>query len=105
LAAKKGRRARRSHPSRLSDQNNKPDPETPQKLAEVLGWPLSVAAEPELGVLSSQYLNRRIPDKQILVEEVAAWEQDRNANHAKADWRFTTATQRIKLKHYTRQSD
>ncbi len=35
-------------------------------------------------------LIRRIPDKQILVEEVAASEQDRNANHAKANWRFTT---------------
>ncbi len=42
-------------------------------------------AESELGVLSSQRLDRRIPDKQILVEEVAAWEQDRNVNHAKAN--------------------
>ena len=56
-------------------------------------------AESELGVLSSQCLDRRIPDKETLVEEVAAWEQDRNANHAKADWHFTTATARIKLKH------
>ena len=37
-------------------------------------------AESELGVLSSQCFDRRIPDKQNLVEEVAAWEQDRNAN-------------------------
>ena len=56
-------------------------------------------AESELGVLSYQCLNRRIPDKQILVEEVAAWEQDRNANHATANWRFTTPDARIKLKH------
>ena len=56
-------------------------------------------AESELGVLSSQCLDRRIPDKQILVEEVAAWEQDRNANHAKANWHFTTPDARIKLKH------
>ena len=55
-------------------------------------------AESELGVLSSQCLDRRIPDKQILVEEVAAWQQDRNANHAKANWRFTTPNARIKLK-------
>src|ERR1700729_349653 len=54
-------------------------------------------AESELGVLSSQCLDRRIPDKQILVEEVAAWEQDRNANHAKANWHFTTPDARIKL--------
>ena len=56
-------------------------------------------AESELRVLSSQCLNRRIPDKQILVEEVAAWEQHRNANHAKANWHFTTPDARIKLKH------
>ena len=56
-------------------------------------------AESELGVLSSQCLDRRIPDKQILVEEVAAWEQHRNANHAKANWHFTTPDARIKLKH------
>ena len=56
-------------------------------------------AESELAVLSSQCLDRRIPDKHILVEEVAAWEHDRNANHAKANWRFTTPDARIKLKH------
>ena len=56
-------------------------------------------AESELGVLSSQCLDRRIPDKQVLTDEVAAWQHDRNKNHAKPDWRFTTANARIKLKH------
>ncbi|HSQ13466.1 MAG TPA: IS630 family transposase [Candidatus Deferrimicrobium sp.] len=56
-------------------------------------------AESELGILSSQCLGRRIPDKQTLVEEIAAWQDDRNAHHAKADWRFTTIDARIKLKH------
>src|SRR6202051_1427551 len=56
-------------------------------------------AESELGVLSTQCLDRRIPDKQTLVEEIAAWEQHRNANHTKANWHFTTPTARIKLKH------
>jgi len=55
-------------------------------------------AESELGVVSSQCLDRRIPDKQTLIEEVAAWEDDRNKNHAKADWQFTTVDARIKLK-------
>ena len=55
-------------------------------------------AETELGVVSSQCLDRRIPDKQTLIEEVAAWEDDRNKNHAKADWQFTTADARVKLK-------
>ncbi len=56
-------------------------------------------AESERGVLSSQCLDRRIPDKQTLIDEIAAWEDDRNANQAKADWQFTTADARIKLKH------
>jgi hypothetical protein len=56
-------------------------------------------AESELGVLSSQCLDRRIPDKPTLVEEVSAWEADRNANHTKANWQFSTANARIKLKH------
>jgi hypothetical protein len=42
---------------------------------------------------------RRIPNKQILIDEIAAWEHDRNANHTKADWQFTTKNARIKLKH------
>jgi DDE superfamily endonuclease len=56
-------------------------------------------AESELAVLTSQCLDRRIPDKQTLVDEVAAWEQERNANHTKSNWHFTTANARIKLKH------
>ena len=55
-------------------------------------------AESELGVLSSQCLNRRIPDKKTLTREVAAWQASRNENQTKADWRFTTADARIKLK-------
>jgi DDE superfamily endonuclease len=55
-------------------------------------------AESELGVLSSQCLARRIPDKGMLKEEVAAWEADRNSKHTKADWQFTTADARVKLK-------
>jgi len=54
-------------------------------------------AESELSVLSGQCLDRRIPDKQTLIEEVAAWQHSRNKNHAKADWQFTTADARIKL--------
>jgi hypothetical protein len=55
-------------------------------------------AESELSVLSAQCLDRRIPDKQTLIEEVAAWQDSRNKNHTKADWQFTTADARIKLK-------
>jgi hypothetical protein len=55
-------------------------------------------AESELAVLLSQCLDRRIPDKRILIHQVAAWEADRNTHHAKADWHFTTDDARIKLK-------
>jgi hypothetical protein len=33
-----------------------------------------------------------------LVEEVAAWQEHRNKNHTTADWQFTTADARTKLK-------
>lgn len=56
-------------------------------------------AESELGVLASQCLDRRIPDKETLIREVAAWQTSRNKNQTKANWRFTTADARIKLKH------
>jgi len=54
-------------------------------------------AESELAVLSTQCLDRRIPDKPELIVQVAAWEQRRNSRHAKADWQFTTADARVKL--------
>jgi len=56
-------------------------------------------AESELAVLSSQCLDRRIPDKPKLISEVAAWEKARNKYNAVADWQFTTADARVKLKH------
>jgi len=55
-------------------------------------------AESELSVLSRQCLDRRIPDKDSLIKEVAAWQNDRNKKYTKADWHFTTAEARVKLK-------
>jgi hypothetical protein len=55
-------------------------------------------AEIELGVLSRQCLDRSIPDKTTLQNEISAWEQRRNSAEAKIDWRFTTDDSRIKLK-------
>ena len=55
-------------------------------------------AEIELSVLTRQCLDRRIPDKDVLTEEVAAWENRRNQNSSSVDWRFTTEDARIKLK-------
>ena len=56
-------------------------------------------AESELGVLSKQCLDRRIPDRKSLAKEIRAWQIYRNKHHAKADWQFTTADARLKLKH------
>ena len=55
-------------------------------------------AESELAVLSTQCLARRIPDREMLEREVAAWTTRRNTYNCKADWRFTTTDARIKLK-------
>jgi hypothetical protein len=55
-------------------------------------------AESELAVLSSQFLDRRIPDQPALKEEVAAWQAQRNVKNARADWQFTNADARVKLK-------
>jgi hypothetical protein len=54
-------------------------------------------AESELAVLSTQCLDRRIPDQKELTEEVAAWEQRRNKHQTKAKWQFTTTDARVKL--------
>jgi transposase len=56
-------------------------------------------AEIELAVLSTQCLERRIPDRETLIAEVAAWELARNATATRVNWRFTTADARIKLTH------
>ena len=55
-------------------------------------------AEIELGVLTRQCLDRRIPDKATLASEVAVWQHRRNIAQAKIDWRFTNDEARIKLK-------
>jgi transposase len=55
-------------------------------------------AEIELSVLNRQCLDRRISDKDVLTQEVAAWEKRRNQKSSPVDWRFTTEDARIKLK-------
>jgi len=53
--------------------------------------------EIELSILGRQCLDRRIPDVETLRQEVAAWEQGRNDQHATVSWHFTTADARQKL--------
>ncbi len=55
-------------------------------------------AEIEIGVLARQCLDRRIPDQATLRREVEAWQDRRNRDLVRVDWRFTTNDARIKLK-------
>ena len=55
-------------------------------------------AELEFAILSRQCLHRRLPDQRTLREEIAAWEAERNKARATAQWRFTTAQARTKLR-------
>jgi len=81
-------------------------PEEARRLVERFEWHYTPKhgswldmAESELSIVSSQCLDRRIPDRQTLENEVAAWLSARNKNNSKPDWRFTTDDARIKLKH------
>lgn len=56
-------------------------------------------AEIELAVLSKQCLNRRISSIDRMQQETAAWEAERNVQHATVHWQFTTTDARIKLGH------
>ena len=56
-------------------------------------------AETELSVLATPCLDRRMPNRTTLSQEVAAWERRRNAAKCRGEWRFTTHEARIKLKH------
>ena len=62
-------------------------------------------AESELGVLSSQCLDRHIPDKQILTDEVAAWQHDRNKITPSQSGASQPPTSASNSSTYTRQSD
>ena len=57
--------------------------------------------ELELSVLGRQCLDRRIPDRETLEREVAAWDTERNALGGPVNWQFTAEDGTIKLKrHY-----
>ncbi len=54
--------------------------------------------EIEIGAGSRPCLRRRIPDRDTLLRETAAWVKRRNAAGGTVDGRFTTADARVKLK-------
>jgi hypothetical protein len=41
----------------------------------------------ELSILQRQCLARRVPDEQTLKREIVSWENQRNEEKAKIDWR------------------
>jgi len=55
--------------------------------------------EIEIGVLSAQCLDRRIPDLSTLDHEVDAWTRARNAASARVRWMFGIEQARVKLGH------
>jgi hypothetical protein len=54
-------------------------------------------AEIELSTMAGQCLDRRIPDRETLEREVAAWEAERNALGGRVNWQFTAENARVKL--------
>lgn len=57
-------------------------------------------AEIELSVMSKQCTKRRIPNTEILKNELIAWTKERNNKKAGVDWRFRASDARIKLKRF-----
>ena len=55
-------------------------------------------AEIEIGVLARQCLDRRIADRASVHQEVEAWQECRNRDAVRVNWRFTTEDARIRLK-------
>ncbi len=55
-------------------------------------------AEIEFSILGRECLERRIPDKTALINEVNAWTEERNSKESKIIWRFKNEDARIKLK-------
>jgi len=55
-------------------------------------------AETEINIMGRQCLNRRLDNRSLMAEEVAAWENARNARKARIHWTFTLAIARQKLR-------
>jgi hypothetical protein len=60
-------------------------------------------AEIELAVLIRQCLQRRLATPELMRQEGANWQQERNQVKVTINWRFTTADARIKLKRFVLQ--
>jgi hypothetical protein len=81
------------------------DPTRARRIARRLEWHYTPRhgswlniAECELAALTKQCLDRRIGSVDILRRAVTGWEDDRNDREVGVNWRFTTATARIRLR-------
>ena len=80
-------------------------PEKARALMERIEWHFTPKhgswlnmAEIELSALAGQCLGERMENRNHLESEVAAWQEERNAQSVRADWRFTLEQARNKLK-------
>jgi hypothetical protein len=55
-------------------------------------------AEIALNVLVKQCLNRRMPDKATMEEQIEAWLKDKDTKKKLIDWQFDIPDARAKLK-------
>lgn len=55
-------------------------------------------AEGEFSILQRQCLDRRIATAELLQQEIMAWERQRNQATIGANWKFTAADARVKLR-------
>jgi len=62
-------------------------------------------AEIEFAALAAQCLNRRMPQDEILRQEVLAWTANRNRQHKTVHWRFSQNDARAKFhRHYRKEA-
>ena len=81
------------------------EPERARRIAARLEWHYTPKhgswldmAEIELSALVRQCVGRRIDSREELRHEVRAWEERRNQQGVRVQWRFTTTDARIKLR-------
>ena len=57
-------------------------------------------AEIEFSILGRECLDRRIPDKTALINEINAWTEERNSKESKIIWRFKNEDAILSLNGY-----
>lgn len=81
------------------------EPEEARRLAEKIEWHYTPRhgswlnmAEIELSVLARQCLQERMESQGHIEQQVTAWQEQRNAQRVKVEWRFGVQDARCKLK-------